>query len=138
MQEKNEKELQKIFIDLIKTALKQASADNGICVCFATQHKDVIIPDYLRRKYPDDMIISLHYQFNNLVIEDDLFEVELMFAGYPMKLVIPYASMRRIYDKAITWCLVLPDPELPDDEDEAEEEHLAEVIRVDFKNRKRL
>ena len=132
--------MQEAFINLIQTALKKASADNGIWITFATNHAGVLMPDYLRRKYPEIMTITLQHQFNNLVIEKDFFEVELMFANYPMTILVPYASMIRIFDKDITWCLVLPDPDVPNDEVEEEhkEEHLAEVIHVDFKKGKRL
>jgi len=85
--------------------LRLASEDRPVNVNFRTQAEGVKIPPYLTKQYPDDMSIILQYQFAQLNVRDDRFEVVLWFKGYPERLVVPFNAVRAFYDNAKLQCL---------------------------------
>ena len=85
--------------------LRLASEDRPVNVNFRTQAEGVKIPPYLTKQYPDDMSIILQYQFAQLNVTDDRFEVVVWFKGYPERLVVPFNAVRAFYDNAKLQCL---------------------------------
>ncbi|MBL0318840.1 MAG: hypothetical protein IPP74_06080 [Alphaproteobacteria bacterium] len=95
-------------------------------ITFQTQFSGVEIPDYLRKKYPEEMTIVLQYQFHSLKIEQDKFSVSLSFNNVPERLVIPFGSIISFADPSVQFGLQFRRMPLEDDED-WEPEHTAEV-----------
>ena len=85
--------------------LRLASEDRPVNVNFRTQAQGVKIPPNLTKQYPDDMSIILQYQFAQLNVRDDRFEVVVWFKGYPERLVVPFNAVRAFYDNAKLQCL---------------------------------
>ena len=84
--------------------LRLASEDRPVNVNFRTQAQGVKIPPNLTKQYPDDMSIVLQYQFGQLKVRDDRFEVVVWFKGYPARLVVPFNAVRAFYDNAKLQC----------------------------------
>jgi hypothetical protein len=65
----------------------------------------VVIPDYLREKYPTDMTIVLQYQYTDLVVTDMGFSVCLSFNNIPETLQIPFKAITGFADPYVKFGL---------------------------------
>ena len=67
--------------------------DHLFYITFKTMAPQVVLPLYLRQKYPESMTIVLQYQFYNLTITDSLFSVSLGFGGKFETLTVPFSAI---------------------------------------------
>lgn len=74
-------------------------------ITFRTDHPEATVPDELRAKYPAEMTIVLQYQFWNLIIGDDVFEVTLSFNDRQQRLVVPFAAVNAFADPSVNFAL---------------------------------
>lgn len=72
--------------------------DHHLYITFSTDYPGVDIPEYLIRKYPEEMTIVLQYKFWGLKIEDDLFKVTLSFNKVSERLTIPFEAITGFAD----------------------------------------
>ncbi|MDN5248265.1 MAG: ClpXP protease specificity-enhancing factor SspB [Wolbachia endosymbiont of Tyrophagus putrescentiae] len=68
-------------------------------ILFFTDLEGIVIPDFLKKLYPNQMLIVLQYQFYNLKVSDTEFSVSLSFSGQPTQITIPFFAISRFYDK---------------------------------------
>ena len=100
------------LLNVVKYALKQAS-DYGLSdghhfyITFNTEYKNNIIPSYLLKEYPENMIIVLENEFWDLNVEDSYFIVSLKFKGKIEKLKIMMASISCFVDPSVSFKLNL-------------------------------
>lgn len=94
-------------------------------ITFRTSDSQVVLPDYLRSRYPVEMTIVLQYQFYGLEITDQAFQVTLTFNNVPERLVIPFASITVFADPSVNFALQFQS--IDSDEDEAETATVATV-----------
>lgn len=59
----------------------------------------------VKEKYHEEMSIALQYQFRDLAVKEDLFEVTLSFGGKAEKLVVPYAAITSFADPSMNFAL---------------------------------
>jgi hypothetical protein len=85
-------------------SLRLASADRPVNINLRTKAEGVKVPSYLAKQHPDDLWIVLQYQFAQLNVRDDRFEVVLWFKGYPERLVVPFSAIKAFYDKGEPKC----------------------------------
>ena len=133
----------------------QEVVDNGLpgdhhfYITFLTEHKGVKIPDYLHERYPGEMTIVLQYQFSDLYVDDEIFEVTLSFNNKPEKLVIPLNAISIFADPSVNFALQFqpldeegdddgfdPDDFTPDDDgggddDDKKGDKTGEVVSLD-------
>jgi len=69
-------------------------------ITFETEHPGVDIPDWLRERYPSEMMIVLQEWFDDLAVMGDRFRVTLNFSNRPETLVIPFAAVKTFIDPA--------------------------------------
>jgi hypothetical protein len=74
-------------------------------VSFRTGAPGVVMPDFLRERYPDEMTIVLQHQFWALEAGEDAFSVTLSFNKAPQNLKIPYAAITRFADPGVKFGL---------------------------------
>lgn len=74
-------------------------------ITFLLDFPGVKISKELKEKYHEEMAIALQYQFNNLVVKDDLFQVTLSFSGKPFDLVVPYEAITSFADPSMNFAL---------------------------------
>jgi len=74
-------------------------------VTFRTDHPDATVPDELRARYPEEMTIVLQYQFWDLIIGEDEFEVTLSFNDRQQRLVVPFAAVNAFADPSVNFAL---------------------------------
>lgn len=82
---------------------------------FRTDHPDVVVPDFLRDRYPDEMTVVLQHQYWDLVVGDPGFEVTLAFGGRHERVGVPWEALTAFYDPAVRFGVRFE----PGEEDEA-------------------
>ena len=74
-------------------------------ITFRTNGGGVLIPDYLKARYPGEMTIVLQHQYWDLEVEEDHFAVTLSFNDRPERLVIPYEAIKVFADPGVEFGL---------------------------------
>lgn len=67
-------------------------------IAFDTGAEGVNVSKRLKEQYPEEMTIVLQYQFWDLQVANDRFEVKLSFGSVPERLVVPYQAIKAFYD----------------------------------------
>ena len=74
---------------------------------FNTTYPGVKMSDRLKNQYPEEMIIVLQYQFDDLVVYDKYFTVSLTFNGIKDFISIPFVSIIEFNDPSVNFLLQL-------------------------------
>jgi hypothetical protein len=74
-------------------------------VTFRSEYPGVVMPEFLRERYPTDMTIVLQHQFWGLEVGEDGFAVTLSFGGKHERLVVPYRSIVSFADPSVKFGL---------------------------------
>lgn len=67
-------------------------------IAFDTEADGVSVSKRIKDQYPEEMTIVLQYQFWDLQVTDDRFEVKLSFGSVPERLVVPFEAVKSFYD----------------------------------------
>ena len=95
---------------VVKDALVHAQV-NGLgdgthfFITFKTRDAGVVLPDFLRMRYPDIMTIVLQYSYNNLNVSDKEFGVQLTFDGRPFFIRVPFSALVEFKDPSVDFML---------------------------------
>lgn len=95
---------------LIQTVLRDVQ-ENGLpgehhfLISFDTRHRDVELADWLRERFPEDMLIVMQHWFDQLEVGDDGFSVVLNFGDSPERLYIPFDAIRTFVDPSVEFGL---------------------------------
>ena len=90
---------EQLCADALRGVVRRAlalAADKGLpgghhfLITFKTDHPGVVIPGYLRERYPDTISVMLQYEFWNLEVEEDHFAVSLSFSDVRERLSVPH------------------------------------------------
>lgn len=81
------------------------SGDHHFYLTFASQHPDVVMPDYLREQYPEEMTIVLQHQFYDLDADEDGFSVTLSFNSERERLHVPFVAITTFADPSVNFAL---------------------------------
>ncbi|MCL2017972.1 MAG: ClpXP protease specificity-enhancing factor SspB [Alphaproteobacteria bacterium] len=83
-------------------------------ITFRTKEPGVVIPDFLRLRYPDMMTIVLQHSFSNLNVSSEEFGVTLTFDGRPFYIRVPYNALLEFKDPSVDFMLQFrPREQLP-------------------------
>ena len=98
-----QKILNQNMISVLKDILKKISKEglsnnNHLYVTFITNHKKVEIPEWLKKKYPQEMTIVIQYEFYDLEVFKDYFSIVLSFNNLKTKLKIGFDSVNSFAD----------------------------------------
>lgn len=105
-----QKMVQHAFLNVVKEILGEV-AQNGLSephhfyITFQTDATNVILPTFLKEQYPTEMTIILQHQFQNLIVEDESFCVDLSFHGEFHNLHIPYMALISFVDPSSQFAL---------------------------------
>ncbi len=100
------------LLNVVKQALHKTS-DYGLSdghhfyITFSTKYKENILPKYLYKEYPENMMIVIENEYWNLKVADDHFLVDLKFKGKIEKLKIMFASLLCFVDPSVSFNLNL-------------------------------
>ncbi|MCR5225255.1 MAG: hypothetical protein K6C34_04180 [Alphaproteobacteria bacterium] len=102
--------VQKALISVVREVLEDV-AKNGLSdnhhfyIRFRTDHPRTKIPSYLKKQYPEEIMIVLQHQFWNLKTYADRFSVDLSFNGCQETLTIPFSSLTAFVDPSVKFAL---------------------------------
>ena len=129
---------------LIQTVLKEVGADglpgaHHFFITFDTTIDGVQMADWLRSRYPGEMTIVVQHWFEDLIVNDEGFEITLNFGNQPEHLVIPFDAVRTFVDPSVEFGLRFEthDDDDEDDDDEDPEDDPtppqgeAQIVRLD-------
>ncbi len=88
------KNLVNVLIDILKILEnKNIKSDYKLYITFDTNFNSVKIPEWLKKKYPNEITIVLQYEYYNLKVRKDGFSITLSFENIPTDLSIGYNSV---------------------------------------------
>ncbi len=105
---------QKLLDNALKSVVKDAlihAQFNGLgdgahfFITFKTRDPGVVLPDFLRIRYPDVMTIVLQYSYNNLNVSEKEFGVQLTFDGRPFFIRVPFEALIEFKDPSTDFML---------------------------------
>lgn len=120
---------------VVRTVLQRVAntglpGDHHFYVAFDTKADGVSISDRLREQYPEEMTVVLQYQFWDLEVSDDRFEVKLAFNNIPERLVVPFRAIKAFYDPSVQFGLQFGAPGAANDAD-SDEKELPAIVNED-------
>jgi hypothetical protein len=74
-------------------------------ITFRTRAPGVVLPDFLRLRYQDQMTIVLQYSYNNLHVSDKEFGVQLTFDGRPFFIRVPFSALVEFKDPSVDFMI---------------------------------
>ncbi len=80
-------------------------------ITYLTTHKGVVMPQWLKAQFPEQITIVLQHEFRDLAIMDDRFTVGLSFSGKPAMLVVPFAAVKTFMDPSVNFQIDIPMPD---------------------------
>ena len=104
--------LKKNMINVLKdvlTNIKKNGLQEGhhLYITFKTNDKKVIIPQWLLDKFPSEMTIVIQYEYTNLKVFENSFEISLSFDDIKANLSIPYKAILSFADPYANFSLKL-------------------------------
>jgi len=99
--------------------------EHHLYIAFDTCAEGVSISKRLKEQYPEEMTIVLQYQFWDLFVSDERFEVKLSFANVPERLVIPFSAVKAFYDPSAQFGLQFGKPGAAND---SARQHMASAL----------
>ncbi len=85
----------------------QGVSDNGLpgehhfFITFNTRHEEVDLADWLRDRYPEEMMIVIQNWYDDLVVEQSHFAVTLNFGDAPERLKVPFDAILTFVDPSV-------------------------------------
>lgn len=115
--------VQRALVQVVKDLLKNAAkhglfGQNHFYITYNTEHPGVVMPLFLKEQYPDSMTIVIQYEFWDLEVHDNFFELTLSFNNLQEHLVVPFDAMTSFVDPSAKFGLQFT-PSLPHQEGSA-------------------
>ena len=92
--------MRKVLAEVARTGLP---GNHHFFITFLTGAPGVRISPRLREKYPEQMTIVIQFQYWDLKVNDNGFEVGLSFSDVPERLEIPFSAVRGFYDPSVNF-----------------------------------
>ena len=94
--------VRKVLTDAAKSGLP---GEHHFSISFRTDAEGVKLSPRLREQFPQEMTVILQYQFWDLKVTEQGFEVGLSFGGVPEKLTVPFAAIKSFFDPSVQFGL---------------------------------
>ncbi|MCH7485454.1 MAG: hypothetical protein IIC04_00515 [Proteobacteria bacterium] len=98
---------------LVQTAAEGLPGDHYFYITFRTKADGVALPGKLLAEHPDEMTIVLQHQFDDLVVDEDAFQVTLYFKGKGERLRVPLNAVTAFADPSVNFGLELKTIKVP-------------------------
>lgn len=100
------------LLNVIRHALEKTSeyglSDNHhFYITFNTNFEKNKIPEYLKKDYPETMMIVIENEYWNLKVFEEYFTIDLKFKGKIEKLQIYFSSLKSFVDPSVSFTLNL-------------------------------
>ncbi|AXI46441.1 hypothetical protein C1J03_10635 [Sulfitobacter sp. SK012] len=90
--------LHKVLLDVAANGLP---GDHHFFITFQTSHPDAELADWLSDRYPDEMVVVIQHEFEDLKVTDDGFFVTVRFGGAPETIYVPYRAITTFVDPSV-------------------------------------
>jgi hypothetical protein len=90
---------------LTQVAEKGLPGSHHFYISFRSGDPGVVLPDYLRAKYPEEMTIVLQHQYWDLIITEEFFEVTVSFNKQQERIKVPFAALSAFVDPSVRFGL---------------------------------
>jgi hypothetical protein len=90
---------------LTQVAEKGLPGSHHFYISFRSTDPGVVLPDYLRAKYPEEMTIVLQHQYWDLILAPDHFEVTVSFNKQQERIKVPFAALSAFVDPSVRFGL---------------------------------
>jgi len=90
---------------LTRVSREGLPAPHHFYVTFRSEHPGVVMPEFLRERYPTDMTIVLQHQFWDLEVDEDGFSVTLSFSDQLHRLHVPFSALKVFADPGVEFGL---------------------------------
>ena len=92
--------------DILKKISQSGLPDNHhFLITFFSKSKGVIIPHWMKEKYPDKMTIIIRNWFENLNVTEKKFDISLNFNNTVEHLTIPFSSLELFADPSVDFAI---------------------------------
>ena len=99
--------------------------EHYLYIAFDIDAEGVSVSKRLKEQYPEEMTIVLQYQFWDLLVTDERFEVKLSFSNVPERLVVPFSAVKAFYDPSAQFGLQFGKPGAAND---SARQHMASAL----------
>tara|TARA_B100000886_G_C20377260_1_gene472324 strand:+ start:654 stop:1094 length:441 start_codon:yes stop_codon:yes gene_type:complete len=97
-----------VFKDVLKNIRDNGLSDsNHLYITFLTNHKEVILPEWIIKNYPKEMTIVVQYEYYDIVINKNNFSITLSFNNIRTKIIIGYNAIVSFADPSANFGLIL-------------------------------
>jgi uncharacterized protein len=86
---------------LADAAKKGLPGEHHFKISFSTTAPGVTLSERMRERYPREMTIVLQYQFWDLTVTEESFDVGLSFGGVPERVGVPFDAVTAFYDPSV-------------------------------------
>ena len=140
-----QKAMQSLMIDVLKKISKNGLPGNHhYFISFDTKFEGVVVADWIKERYPEEMTIVIQHWFDNLEVNTDNFSITLNFGDNPENLTIPWNSISTFVDPSVEFGLRFEDEanedidaveEIPESKmviiEDDDENNVAEIVSLD-------
>ncbi len=117
--------VRKVLADAARDGLP---GEHHFYITFRTHAPGVKLSNRLLEQYPEEMTVILQYQFWDLKVNDNGFEVGLHFKNVPERLQVPFDAIAGFYDPSVQFGLKFePQGEDADDLGDDDDDETIEV-----------
>lgn len=119
--------MQRALRRVMSDALSQVAeyglpGDHHFYITYDTCHPTVVMPDWLREKYPDQITVVLQYEYSDLAVAEEGFSVRMSFSDRPAELFVPFDAVMTFVDPSVEFGLKFDSTPVEDLEDELDED----------------
>ena len=123
-----------VFKDVLKVIEKNGFKEgHHLYITFKTDDEDVIIPNWLKNKFPNEMTIIMQYEYWNFKITKDYFNITLSFDDIKSDLIIPFNSVISFADPYANFGLKLINNEINQKKIKKFQEKKSNNKKIDYK-----
>ena len=102
--------IENAMLNMVRDILKKISKDglpknHHFLITFFSRSKGVVIPDWMKEKYPDKMTIIIRNWFEDLNVTEKKFEISLNFNNNVERLIIPFNSLELFADPSVDFAI---------------------------------
>jgi len=99
--------------------------EHHLYIAFDVDGDGVSVSKRLKEQYGEEMTIVLQYQFWDLLVTAERFEVKLSFSNVPERLVVPFSAVKAFYDPSAQFGLQFGKPGAAND---SARQHMASAL----------
>ena len=102
--------IENAMLGMVKDILQEISKsglpkNHHFLITFFSNSKGVVIPDWMKEKYPEKMTIIIRNWFENLNVTEKEFDISLNFNNTVEHLTIPFSSLELFADPSVDFAI---------------------------------